>query len=161
MPDKRGKHQFQPDSCSKRRSGGSMSSSSSLAFAIQGFILARHNPFDKQKRVLLSDLQILFIIRKEHAITLAYTHPKAGRQGLSVYMKEGAMFCPKCGSQQPDNAKFCGVCGYRFNTAQTNPPSQAGGIPGAAPGAQPYAGQPVASAFLFQTPLNSMERLLP
>ena len=56
------------------------------------------------------------------------------------------MFCPKCGSQQPDNAKFCGVCGYRFNTAQTNPPSQAGGIPGAAPGAQPYAGQPVASA---------------
>ncbi|WP_428379510.1 hypothetical protein [Olsenella sp. Marseille-QA0557] len=44
-----GKHQFQPDSCSKRRSGGSMSSSSSLAFAIQGYILARHNPFDKQK----------------------------------------------------------------------------------------------------------------
>lgn len=24
------------------------------------------------------------------------------------------MFCPNCGNQVPDNAKFCGGCGYRF-----------------------------------------------
>ncbi|MBR1393712.1 MAG: zinc ribbon domain-containing protein [Ruminococcus sp.] len=28
------------------------------------------------------------------------------------------MFCPNCGNQVPDNAKFCGGCGYRFPEAE-------------------------------------------
>ena len=32
------------------------------------------------------------------------------------------MFCLKCGSQLPDDAKFCGVCGAPVNTVQENSP---------------------------------------
>jgi len=28
-------------------------------------------------------------------------------------------FCHQCGKQVPDNAKFCGFCGYKFETVQT------------------------------------------
>nr|MCR4729115.1 zinc-ribbon domain-containing protein [Lachnospiraceae bacterium] len=27
------------------------------------------------------------------------------------------MFCEKCGAQNPDDAKFCSVCGAKFETA--------------------------------------------
>jgi TM2 domain-containing membrane protein YozV len=30
---------------------------------------------------------------------------------------EENMFCPNCGKQNPDNAKFCAVCGAPINTA--------------------------------------------
>ena len=30
------------------------------------------------------------------------------------------MFCLKCGSHLPDDAKFCGVCGAPVNTVQEN-----------------------------------------
>jgi len=28
------------------------------------------------------------------------------------------MFCPKCGSENPDDARFCGNCGEAFTNAQ-------------------------------------------
>lgn len=49
------------------------------------------------------------------------------------------MFCPKCGSQQPDGSKFCGVCG-----APISAPSQPVG-PGPQPsgvGPQPWTPTP-------------------
>jgi hypothetical protein len=48
------------------------------------------------------------------------------------------MFCPKCGTQNPDGAKFCKKCGYMFPTGQGMPapaagnPSQPGRVPQAA-----------------------------
>lgn len=55
------------------------------------------------------------------------------------------MFCPKCGSQQPDNAKFCGVCGYQFNPTNTAS-SRPGGVAGTTPTPKPYVGQNFASS---------------
>lgn len=52
------------------------------------------------------------------------------------------MFCPKCGSENPDGSKFCGVCGASFAPA----PAPA---PGPVPGQQsyaPYGGAPVPPA---------------
>lgn len=63
------------------------------------------------------------------------------------------MFCPKCGSQQPDNAKFCGVCGYQFNSARPNASSHMGGVPGGAPQGGPYAGQKFGSAIPSSIPV--------
>ena len=40
------------------------------------------------------------------------------------------MFCPKCGAQNPDGAKFCGSCGA----------AQSAGAPAAAPSATPPLG---------------------
>lgn len=37
------------------------------------------------------------------------------------------MFCPKCGNQQPDGTRFCGVCGAPLGTPTTGAP--AGGTP--------------------------------
>lgn len=34
------------------------------------------------------------------------------------------MICPKCGAQLPDDAKFCGGCGYNVTAAETNPAQQ-------------------------------------
>ena len=33
------------------------------------------------------------------------------------------MFCPKCGQQNPDEAKFCGKCGATVSVAAAPPPS--------------------------------------
>ncbi len=33
------------------------------------------------------------------------------------------MFCPKCGKENPDGAKFCAGCGYQFPAAASNPGS--------------------------------------
>lgn len=35
------------------------------------------------------------------------------------------MFCPKCGTENPDNAKFCGSCGSAMSVVreQVQPPS--------------------------------------
>ena len=30
------------------------------------------------------------------------------------------MFCPKCGSENPDEAKFCGSCGTNMSVKQTS-----------------------------------------
>ena len=32
------------------------------------------------------------------------------------------MFCPKCGSENPDEAKFCGSCGANMSVEQKNVP---------------------------------------
>ncbi len=32
------------------------------------------------------------------------------------------MFCPKCGSENPDNAKFCGSCGNSMTVVRDNVP---------------------------------------
>lgn len=32
------------------------------------------------------------------------------------------MYCPKCGQQNPDEAKFCGKCGAAVSIAATAPP---------------------------------------
>ncbi len=32
------------------------------------------------------------------------------------------MFCPKCGQQNPDEAKFCGKCGAPISAAAAPPP---------------------------------------
>jgi TM2 domain-containing membrane protein YozV len=57
-------------------------------------------------------------------------------------------FCPECGQQNPDNARFCQNCGQAFPQAQTQPqpaqaapqrPAQAGN-PGAPANAMPGAG---------------------
>ena len=48
------------------------------------------------------------------------------------------MFCPKCGTQNPDGARFCKKCGYMFPASQGAPapsagnPSQPGQVPPAA-----------------------------
>lgn len=34
------------------------------------------------------------------------------------------MFCPSCGSQQPDNASFCSSCGAKFQNEATQAPQQ-------------------------------------
>ena len=63
------------------------------------------------------------------------------------------MFCPKCGKELPDNAKFCGACGANVNApvsapepvAQSVAPQQSvpeDQIPASQPTTQPAAGQP-------------------
>ena len=53
------------------------------------------------------------------------------------------MFCPKCGNQLPDGAKFCGACGTTLNAAPAQP---APGASGAIPQAQPAPGAPYGQA---------------
>ncbi len=40
------------------------------------------------------------------------------------------MFCPKCGNQQPDGTRFCGVCGAPLPTAPTGRPVDGTPTPG-------------------------------
>ncbi len=47
------------------------------------------------------------------------------------------MFCSQCGSQVPDNAKFCTRCGFRFPTAGDPPPAVKAPVPGAPAGDAP------------------------
>lgn len=42
------------------------------------------------------------------------------------------MFCPKCGNQLADDAKFCGACGYSMNDANAQPEAKAPDQGGAA-----------------------------
>lgn len=35
------------------------------------------------------------------------------------------MFCPKCGQQNPDEAKFCGKCGAAVSAAPASQPNRA------------------------------------
>ena len=42
------------------------------------------------------------------------------------------MYCPKCGSQNPDGSRFCGTCGMTFAAAPTPQP-----VPGPVPGPGP------------------------
>ena len=71
------------------------------------------------------------------------------------------MFCPKCGKELPDNAKFCGACGANVNApvsapepvAQSVAPQQSAPVnqtpapqPATEPASQPAAGQPPQSA---------------
>lgn len=54
------------------------------------------------------------------------------------------MFCPKCGSQLPDDAKFCGVCGATIENVENQnvdptPAAPVGGQP--AGGQNPYPNQ--------------------
>lgn len=46
------------------------------------------------------------------------------------------MFCPKCGSQQPDNARFCGVCGTTLSGGDATHAAHAAGAARPAPGAR-------------------------
>lgn len=34
------------------------------------------------------------------------------------------MFCPKCGEDNPDDARFCGACGATYETVRTETPSE-------------------------------------
>jgi len=45
------------------------------------------------------------------------------------------MFCPKCGQQNPDEAKFCGKCGATVSIAAAPPPQPAYSAPGVSSGA--------------------------
>ncbi len=63
------------------------------------------------------------------------------------------MICPQCGTNVPDNARFCPKCGNSFAAAATPPPDQQPTVPSApapavapqaAPGAPQYAAQYVA-----------------
>ena len=38
------------------------------------------------------------------------------------------MFCPKCGSENPDDARFCGSCGESLSTAHDAPASTSGEV---------------------------------
>ncbi len=79
------------------------------------------------------------------------------------------MFCPKCGSNLPDNAVFCNSCGNKLQnrvapSAQPAPGSQAAPIPQATriPQATPAAGvaAPHRSAGLKTTPLTIIVTVL-
>lgn len=52
------------------------------------------------------------------------------------------MYCPHCGSQQPDNATFCGVCGGSLKPAQ----------PAAASTQQNWGAQPMGQPGTYQQP---------
>lgn len=47
------------------------------------------------------------------------------------------MFCPKCGTKNVDEAKFCCACGNPFPTASVTPPSDETGNPVVAPDTAP------------------------
>lgn len=47
------------------------------------------------------------------------------------------MFCPKCGTQAPDNAAFCAHCGNKFENTQNSTPSAGFAPPVGAPVSQP------------------------
>jgi len=49
------------------------------------------------------------------------------------------MFCPKCGTQLPDNSKFCGACGANVSTAAQNSQNSAQNNP--SPNPNPYSAQ--------------------
>ena len=40
------------------------------------------------------------------------------------------MFCPKCGSQVPDDVKFCGNCGNKFENVSVTPKTSAASVVG-------------------------------
>ena len=55
------------------------------------------------------------------------------------------MFCPACGTENPDSAKFCKNCGFSFPAVAATPPPPAPPPPGPPPGPPsppPYAGAP-------------------
>jgi len=56
------------------------------------------------------------------------------------------MFCPKCGTENPDNAQFCASCGYQLQSAAEPPaaPPEQPAPPPAAP-APPAAAPPAAA----------------
>ena len=64
------------------------------------------------------------------------------------------MFCPKCGTKNIDEAKFCCACGNPFPAASATPPSDktgnpavaSGMAPGVAPAPQAANAQPVSKA---------------
>ena len=41
------------------------------------------------------------------------------------------MFCSKCGTENPDKAKFCSKCGAKFGAAETPAPTEAAAKPAA------------------------------
>ena len=50
------------------------------------------------------------------------------------------MFCPKCGNQQPDGTRFCGVCGAPLGAPTTGAPAGGAPTPGAfVPPQQPFS----------------------
>lgn len=53
------------------------------------------------------------------------------------------MYCPKCGSQNPDGSRFCGTCGMTFAAAPTPQPVPGPGprpVSGPTPGLRPTSG---------------------
>ncbi len=54
-------------------------------------------------------------------------------------------FCPKCGSQVPDGAKFCGKCGHTMGPRPAGSASPVGTAPAPTPAPQPAATSSVGS----------------
>ncbi|MGN0539047.1 MAG: zinc-ribbon domain-containing protein, partial [Candidatus Fimenecus sp.] len=40
------------------------------------------------------------------------------------------MFCPKCGANNPEDVKFCGVCGEPLDAVKENAPVNESAVPG-------------------------------
>ena len=73
----------------------------------------------------------------------------AAEQSPAAPLRKGnEMFCPHCGSQQPDGAVFCGNCGQSMVGAPSAPqpaPARQAPAPQPAPVQQPFA-QPAPAA---------------
>jgi len=57
------------------------------------------------------------------------------------------MFCPQCGTANPDNAAQCSQCGAALQPVQAYPPPQA---PSQGQAPQPYTGEPIPN-YLWQS----------
>ena len=71
------------------------------------------------------------------------------------------MFCPKCGSQQPDGAAFCGSCGASLSAPAQTAPAQTSApqAQGSAPASAPFTPAPGAVAGMAARPRTASHGL--
>lgn len=71
------------------------------------------------------------------------------------------MFCPKCGTKNVDEAKFCCACGNPFPTASVTPPSDETGNPVVAPDMAPGVAPMPQAAKVQSTNIAGSKKKLP
>ncbi len=71
------------------------------------------------------------------------------------------MFCPKCGTKNVDEAKFCCACGNPFPTASVTPPSDETGNPVVAPDMAPGVAPMPQAAKVQSTNVAGSKKKLP